>query len=68
MTRDRIMMKGIIIINEWSSLNITTAHDRISSKVLANKKVWMTRKFIKILHHGSRTMNDTKIVRKKYWD
>ena len=60
------MMEGMVIINKWSSLNIMKAHNRSNSKVLVNKTVWTTIKCINILHHKSRTISDTKIVRKTF--
>ena len=66
MTRVGTMMECMVIINKWSSLNIMKAHNRSSSKVLVNKTGWTTIKYINILHHRSRTISDTKIVRRMF--
>ena len=65
-TKVGTIMENIIIISEWSTSKVTSTQNTIISKVLADKKIRMTWKYINNLHHGSRSMDKTKVVNEKF--
>ena len=58
--------KGIITINGRSSCRIHSLHIICLNKITMNKWVNMPTQFIHIFHHASDTMDNSKLVSKKF--